>query len=237
MERRTMHHRLFGVVLLTVLIPPTLLAISAAGNIPDPADRSMQEFLKQDDTQHPYRAVRRLEAENGSRRGWLEAVTSYSAESGFTYQITAEGGSSLVRSKVLRAVLEGEQEIIAQGETSRSSLDVTNYAFQPNGVDDEGLANILLSPKRKERILVAGTMFLRPDDGDLVRLQGRLAKSPSFWVKNVDIVRSYKRIQGVVVPIALESTAHVRLLGAATLRMTYAYSEIDGQRVSVTAQH
>src|SRR5215510_1033497 len=106
MERRTTHHRLFAVVLLSVLIPPTLLAISAAGNIPDPADRSMQQFLKQDDTQHPYRAVRRLEAENGSRRGWLEAVTSYSAESGFSYQITAEGGSSLVRSKVLRAVLE-----------------------------------------------------------------------------------------------------------------------------------
>jgi hypothetical protein len=30
---------------------------------------------------------------------------------------------------------------------------------------------------------VAGTMFLQPDDGRLVRLQGQLAKSPSFWIK------------------------------------------------------
>jgi hypothetical protein len=197
----------------------------------------MRQFLEQDDTQHPYRAVRRLEAENGGRRGWLEAVTSYSPDSGFSYQITAEGGSGLIRSKVLQAVLEGERELIAQGEAARSALDVTNYAFQPNGVDDEGLANILLSPKRKEPALVSGTMFLQAD-GNLVRLKGRLAKSPSFWVKDVRIVRSYRRIQGVVVPVALESTAHVRMRGPATLRMTYVYSEIDGQGVSsAAAQH
>ena len=98
--------------------------------------------------------------------------------------MTAEGGSSLVRSKVLRAVLEGEREVIAQGEAARASLALANYAFQPNGVDDDGLANVLLSPKRKERALLSGTMFLQPDGGDLVRLQGRLAKDPSFWVRN-----------------------------------------------------
>jgi hypothetical protein len=50
-------------------------------------------------------------------------------------------------------------------------------------------------------------------------------------VKDVQIVRSYRRIQGVVVPIELESTARVRMLGPATLRMTYSYSEIDGNSV------
>ena len=231
MQHRPRPHTSVAIILLAVVVPPTLRA-----TIPDPADHSMRQFLQQDDRQHPYRAIRRLEAENGSRRGWLEAITEYSAESGFSYQVTAEGGSSLVRSKVLRAVLEGEREIIAEGETARSSLALANYAFQPNGVDDEGLANILLSPKRKERVLVAGTMFLQPDVGDLVRLQGQLAKNPSFWVRNVQIVRSYKRIEGVVVPVTLESTAHVRILGPASLRMTYSYSEIDGHRVS-TAQH
>jgi hypothetical protein len=211
---------------LALVIAPTLLATA-----PETADHSMRQFLEQDDTQHPYRAVRRLEAESGSRRGWLEAVTEYSVEGGFSYQVTAEGGSSLVRSKVLRAVLEGEREVIAQGEMARASLAPANYAFQPNGVDDDGLVNILLSPKRQERVLLSGTMFLQPDDGDLVRLQGRLAKNPSFWVRNVEIVRSYKRIEGVVMPVTLESTAHVRIFGPASLRMTYVYSAIDGHRV------
>ena len=80
-------------------------------------------------------------------------------------------------------------------------------------------------------MLVAGTMFLRPDGGDLVRLQGRLAKNPSFWVKDVDIVRTYERIGIAVLPVALETKAHVRFLGVATLRMTYVYSEVDGRPI------
>ena len=75
-------------------------------------------------------------------------------------------------------------------------------------------------------------MFLQPIEGALVRVQGRLAKSPSFWVKHVDIVRSYQRFGGSDLPIALESKADLRLFGPATLRMTYVYSEVDGHPVS-----
>ena len=220
-------HTCYGVTaLLAMLVAPGVRA-----TVPDVADHSIRQFLAQDDTQHPYRATRRLEAENGNRQGWLEAVTEFSPEAGFRYQITAAGGSIYIRGKVLTAVLEGERDVIAQGETARSALARANYTFQPNGINEEGLANVLLAPRRKERVLLSGMMFLRPDDGDLVRLQGRLAKSPSFWVTNVDVIRTYERIAGAVVPVALVSTAQVRLLGAATLRMTYTYTEIDGHPV------
>lgn len=211
---------------------------SVRATVPDPAEVSIRQFLAQDDTQPAYRAVRHLEAENGSRKGWLDAITEYSPETGFRYEITAEGGSGYMRAKVLKALLDGEKAVIALGETRRSSLDPTNYKFQPNGIDDDGLANVLLSPRRKERVLVSGMMALNTTDGALVRLQGRLAKSPSFWIKNVDIVRSYRRIGNAVVPVALESTAQLRFLGDASLRMTYVYSEVDGHIVRTGAtQH
>ena len=217
----------------------TLLALALASvvtsnvraTVPDAAEHSIEQFLAQDDTVRPSRAARRLEIENGSRKAWLEAMTEYSPEAGLRYEVTGEGGSGYLRSKVLRAVLDGEREVIARGETARSSLAPSNYRFQANGVDDAGLANVLLSPRRKERVLVAGMMALKTTDGALVRLQGRLAKSPSFWIKNVDIVRRYERIDGNVVPVSLQTTAQVRFLGQALLRMTYAYSEIDGHPI------
>jgi hypothetical protein len=231
MQRATPVRRHLAITRTLVALLVIGTAAYARGRVPDAADHSIHQFLAKDDTQPPYRATRRLEAENDGRSGWLDAVTEYSPETGLRYQIIAEGGSSFIRAKVLRAVLDGERDAIANGETSRSSLDRTNYAFQASGLDPDGLANVKLTPLRKDRVLVAGTMFLQPIDGDLVRLKGRLAKSPSFWVKDVDIVRSYERIGSAVVPVALESTAHVRLLGPATLRMTYDYSEIDGQPV------
>ena len=223
------HRVLFA---LSVIPAVAVIAPRVQATVPDAADNSIQQFLAQNDAQPAYRAIRRLEARSGDKHGWLEAVTDYSAETGFVYEITAEGGSGVIRTKVLRAVLQGEREVISQGDSARSSLARENYTFQPNGVDREGLANVLLSPRRKEPVLVAGTMFLQPSDGNLVRLEGRLAKSPSFWVKNVDIIRKYERIAGVVMPVVLESKAQVRMLGeSATLRMTYAYSEIDGRSV------
>jgi hypothetical protein len=219
-----------------------LIALAALGMMPtlgatapDAAEHCIHKFLAQDDAQPQYRATRRLEAENEGRSGWLEAVTEYSPATGFRYRVTAEGGSGLIRGKVLRAVLDGERDAIAGGETSRSSLDRNNYTFQPNGVDEDGLAIVRLTPRRKDRVLVAGDMFLNPAEGNLVRLQGRLAKSPSFWVRDVDIVRTYQRFGDAVLPVALESKAELRLFGSATLHMTYDYSEIDGR--PVTASH
>jgi hypothetical protein len=225
MQRPARPHRC--VVVLLALVS----AASVGAAIPDPVDHSIRQFLARDDVQHPYEAVRRLEARNGDRTGWMEATTAFSTHAGFRYQITAEGGSDSIRAKVLRAVLEGERQVIALGETARSAIEPANYIFRANGVDSHGLANVTLAPRRKERVLLSGTMFLRPGEGELVRLEGRLAKSPSFWIKNVDIVRTYERINGAVVPVRLDSRAQVRFLGAATLQMTYRYSEIDGRPV------
>lgn len=202
--------------------------------LPDTADEYMRQFLARDDARPAYRAVRRLEAENGKRSGWLEAVTDYSAHAGFRYQVTAEGGSGHIRSKVLRAVLDAERDMIARGEADRASLAQSNYEFQLNGISEDGLMSVLLSPRRKERTLVSGQMFLMPGDGRLVRVEGQLAKSPSFWVKSVEIVRTYDRIAGSVVPVELQSHAQLRLFGDATLRMRYEYSHINGRPVTAS---
>lgn len=210
-------------LLMMAGLAPTLLAT--------PSNDSLDRFLAHDGRQPHYRGTRHLEAENGKRRGWLDIGTEYAPDTGFRYQITAEGGSDYIRKKVLKAVLEGERAAIAAGEDTRSSLARINYDFQAKGIDGDGLTHVLLRPRRKERALVAGVMMLRPDRGELIRVEGRLAKNPSFWVRNVDIVRTYERIAGVVVPVAMDSKAHIRFFGAATFRMTYSYSEVNGQAV------
>lgn len=225
-----LRNRRLAVVLLVVAA-----ASSARATEPDAASQSMRQFLEHNGAVPAYRALRRLEAQTGHRRGWLEAETEYSPGTGFRYAIVREGGSRYIRSKVLKALLNGERDVIARGETARSALHPSNYNFQPDGIDSEGLAHVLLTPRRRERMLVSGMMALQADDGTLVRLQGRLARNPSFWIRSVDIVRRYERIDGVVMPVALESTAQVRFLGAATLQMTYDYSEIDGRPVTPVA--
>jgi hypothetical protein len=87
-----------------------------------------------------------------------------------------------------------------------------------------------MRPLRKDRGLIAGRMVMTVD-GDLQRVEGRLAKNPSFWVTRVNVVRSYRRINGVLMPVSLDTTAQLRLMGASELRMTYRYSRVDERPV------
>jgi hypothetical protein len=218
---------------LAILVVAIALPVALGAQIDDVADESMRQFLAQADGQHHIRAVRRLEAENGKRSGWIEAITDSSPLTGFRYQITAEGGSSSIVRDKLREVLEAERDVIAR-QPARYALARANYTFQPKGVDADGLAAIDVSPKRDDHALIEGTVFLRPSDAGLVRVQGRLVKNPSFWVKKVDITRTYECIGGVNVPVVLQSSVQLRLFGAATMQMTYSYLEIDGRPVPST---
>jgi hypothetical protein len=65
-----------------------------------------------------------------------------------------------------------------------------------------------------------------------VRIEGALAKNPSFWTRRVEVVRRYERIAGVRVPVWMQSTASIRIAGKSTLTTTYQYLSINGQPVS-----
>ena len=180
-----------------------------------------------------FRAVRHLEAKNTrfKKHGWIDAVTELSPESGFTFQILAEGGSHYIRKKVLRPILEGEQQIAASGDAARSALTLDNYDILREEPAEDGLVRLFIKPKRQERTLVDGSLFVTEGDADLVRIAGTLAQNPSFWTTRVDIVRSYGRIGGVRVPLSIESVAQVRMAGPSAMTLTYRYERVNGLEV------
>lgn len=175
-----------------------------------------------------YRAFRRLEAEGLGHRGWLEAWTEL--ENGaFRYAITGEGGSEGVRRRVLRKVLENERQAWVTGEAQRSAITEANYEFERPAEETGNLLKILFKPRRKGRLMLDGAMFLARDAAELVRVEGRLVSNPSFWVKRVDLTRQYQRINGINVPVNVDSIADLRFAGNAVFRMTYQYVRINGR--------
>jgi hypothetical protein len=193
---------------------------------------ALERFLATvEDGPSSYRAFRRLEARNGhlSDAAWMNVWTT-ADESGFAYEIVGQGGSGYVRNRVFVPALEAERTMWGAG--ARGALTHENYTFEDLGTDPGGLAWIGLRPRRKDVLLVNGSIFLRPDDGDLVRVEGALSRAPSFWTRKVEIVRRYDRIAGVRLPVAFESVASIRLAGKATLTMSYEYHTVNGLDVS-----
>lgn len=214
-------------VAILVLGVAAVLALSVrAGAAPDDAGL-VGRFLSYPSVPHSYRAQRRLEASGSGLSGWIEAETDYDPSTGLKYEVTSQGGSGIIRSHVLVPMLQQEQELIARKQTGTVALSPANYEFAADVPGDDGLGRITLKPRREERALIAGTLLVKPADGELVMLEGRLAKNPSFWTKRVDVVRHYELVNDVVMPVLLESTAQLRLFGRSRLQMTYRYTAID----------
>ena len=221
--------------LAPLVAAPLIVAASASG----PTNSSLagvpvvQRYLSSPDPDPTeFRVMRHVDAksERFGQSAWMDVWTEFDRAAGFRYQIVGEGGSDYIRSKVFRSSLETERKMWADGSTARAALTSVNYEFVDAGLQPDGLASLTLKPRRKGELLIDGSIFVHPETGDLVRLEGRLVKSPSFWTRKVEIVRCYKRFAGIRMPVSLESVAHILIAGKATFTVSYDYESVNGER-------
>jgi hypothetical protein len=221
-------------VVLAALTALTTFATAEPSSTQATFEPVLQRFLSRaDEPLTTYRATRRLEGRNErfNVSGWMEIATELTP-AGFHYRVTDEGGSDLIRGRVFRRMLENEEAIFANGDAGRSSFTTTNYDLTPADASEPGLVKLFARPKRKDVTLIDGAVYITDTDADLVRVEGQLAKSPSFWTRRVEVVRQYARVAGLRVPVRVESTAQIRFAGTSTMTMTYAYEMINGVNIS-----
>jgi len=214
---------LFSIAAGLLLIPQTLGG---------PSQAVLDRFLAPDETPLvSYRAVRTMTASTrgGRMHAEMEVETAFDPVRGFTFTIVSENGSGLIRRRVLLAALETEQKAVARAARDDSAITPANYDFVAATQAEATLIAIGVRAKRKSTMLLNGTVYLNPVRYDLERVEGELAERPSFWTRRVRITRRYDRVGGVHVPIAMESNADVRIVGASNFSMTYRYTEINGR--------
>jgi len=225
---------LYRSALVPLLAAPLFVTAGASGptNSSAASVPVIQRYLSSPDPDpNEFRVMRHVDAksERVGQSAWMDVWTEFDRD-GFRYRIVGEEGSEYIRSKVFRTSLETERKMWADGSPARAALTAANYEFVDAGLQPDGLASLKLTPRRKGELLIDGSIFVNPDSGDLVRLEGRLVKSPSFWTRRVEIVRHYKRFAGVRMPVSLESVAHILIAGKATFKVSYDYESVNGQR-------
>jgi hypothetical protein len=211
-------------------------ALVTAESAPPPTtfEPVLHRFLtRADEPLITYRGTRHLEGRNDrfNVAGWMEISTELTAE-GFHYRVLSEGGSEMVRHRVFLAMLENEEQVFASGDAVRSSFTASNYDLTPGTSTEPGLVKLFARPKRKDITLIDGAVYITDTDADLVRVEGQLAKNPSFWTRRVNVVKQYGRVGGLRVPLRVDSTAQLRFAGTSTMTMTYDYDMINGVSVA-----
>src|SRR5438876_8147163 len=68
---------------------------------------------------------------------------------------------------------------------------------------------------------IQGQIWIDAEDWSIVRIQGSLAKRPSFWTRQTQIDRRYKRIDGIWLNDSLESTSDILIAGRDRNQFSY----------------
>jgi hypothetical protein len=122
--------------------------------------------------------------------------------------------------KVVRKILEHEAAAEKLNPSPTAIVNV-NYEFSDGGREVfEGVNCYLLKlkPRREESSLVEGRAWVDPNTFAIRKIEGRLAKSPSWWVKDVALVVNFGEIGGLWMQTTSRAVAEVRVIGKYTVQ-------------------
>ena len=173
-----------------------------------------------------YTASRRYVLENPRHRKRAEMlVTMTCLDNGSKqFQTVSATGWSLARNHVFPGLLESESEASRPDARERSRITPDNYSFVLLGKDyiSQRPAYVLaIAPKTRNKYLVEGRIWVDADEYAIMRIEGKPAKNPSFWIKSVHFVHSYQKSGPFWLPVSDRSVSDARILGATELTIEY----------------
>src|SRR5712671_6774792 len=165
-----------------------------------------------------YSAVRTYEIRNPEGKLAAQALVrvEYQAPDKKTFNKTSEKGSGLVRHLVFDRLMQSEGETSSGREHHDSAITTTNYTFKVVGEEEVGSYLCLVleaTPKRKDKYLFEGKIWIDAEDFAVVKIAGHPAKKPSFWINRAEFVRLYQRIAGFWLPFRDETWVEVKMYG------------------------
>ncbi|MGA7931080.1 MAG: hypothetical protein WCA20_34440 [Candidatus Sulfotelmatobacter sp.] len=113
------------------------------------------------------------------------------------FVVTSEKGSVVVRRLALNPLTASEIETAAGKQHHDSAISPANYALEPLGEQQVGPYKCFVVraiPKRRDKYLFQGKIWIDVEDYAVVRIEGHPAKKLSFWIERADFVRQYQKI-------------------------------------------
>jgi hypothetical protein len=129
-------------------------------------------------------------------------------------QYNIESSSGGMGEKVLRDVLSKETE--SPRDAQRKELSLENYDFQLLGEDTiDGRRCFLLglNPRREEKDLLRGKIWVDAESFNIRRVEGTPAKNPSWWIHDLHILMSFAEVDGMWLRTFTHAVANVRFKG------------------------
>jgi hypothetical protein len=217
---------------LSLFFPVFVMAMAAQGSgqpLPS-ADEVVAKMMERDNQRQAafggYTASRRYVLENPrhhKRAEMFVAVTCLDNGSK-QFQMVSATGWGAAQNHVFPRLLESESQASQPDVRERSRITPENYSFEMIGKDSINQRPaylIAIASRTQNKYLVQGRIWVDAEDYAIVRIEGKPAKNPSFWIKSVHFVHTYQKSGSFWLPASDRSVTDVRILGDTELTIEY----------------
>ena len=156
------------------------------------------------------------ELERTSQRAEFAVKRTFSAPRSLAYTAVTFEGDRFVKNNIIVRLLQSDVDRVQKADGSTVAIVESNYKFSFRNIeelDGRRVYTFVLKPRRKESGLFKGKIFIDPETGHLLRAMGKLSKSPSGWIKQVDFTQDYVDIGEFTMPLETRLLTQVRILG------------------------
>ena len=173
-----------------------------------------------------YTGTRRYVLENQRLNKRAEMLVGVKCDPDGTkhFEVVSEQGWNSANKRVLRKMLESETETSRPQIRPTTSLTPENYQFQMlanDSLDGRSTYVIQVVPKREDKYLFEGQIWIDTEDFAVVRVEGKPAKNPSFWTRSVHFVQQYHKSGTFWFPLSTESVTDARIFGETAVTISY----------------
>jgi hypothetical protein len=152
------------------------------------------------------------------QHGEFELERHYSAPRTLEFKPLRFTGDGFVKSNIITRLLQSEVDHVQKDDSSLTAITPANYKFSYKGTSQlEGRTVHVyqLKPRKKRVGLFKGRLYLDAHTGSLIRAEGSVVKSPSFFIKKIEFVQDYADVGSFTLLVHIHSEAVTRLLGRA----------------------
>jgi len=140
------------------------------------------------------------------------------------FEVLSEDGWKSANKRVLRQMLLTESDSSRPDTRPRSRITADNYTFRMISTEplDGRMAYVIETlPKREDKALFRGRIWVDTEDYALARVEGEPAKNPSFWTRKVQFVQHYYKDGAYWFPMETISETDARVFGATDVSIRY----------------
>lgn len=165
-----------------------------------------------------------LENQRMHKRAEMLVRVMCGADGSKQFQVISEGGWKAADKHVLLKMLTSEEETSLPEQRGKTQLNTENYSFRVVGTEhfNDRLTYVLeVLPKRREKYLFKGRIWVDADDFAVARVEGEPAKNPSFWTRSIHFVQTYEKDGLYWFPAHTQSLTEAFIFGATDVTIQY----------------